>query len=139
MVLRILLNSTSASGMLPHLRGLPSQVKGAGFRVQSRRCSWVRIPSPAPIHIGFSIITPTEFFCRRLDSFSRIASRMIEMSKKRLDICWEREASKEDFKPALRRYDRYLEENGIRESTRSSYVFRVGKFHASSVKTTIHP
>jgi len=50
------------------------------------------------------------------------------MSKKRLDICWEREAGKEDFKPALKRFDRYLEENGIRESTRSSYVFRVGKF-----------
>ena len=34
------------------LRGLPSQVKGAGFRVQSRRCSWVRIPFPAPITIN---------------------------------------------------------------------------------------
>lgn len=29
------------------VRGLPSQVKGAGFRVQSRRSSRVRIPSPA--------------------------------------------------------------------------------------------
>lgn len=50
------------------------------------------------------------------------------MAKKRLDICWERQAGNEDFKPALKRYDRYLEENGIREATRSSYVFRVGKF-----------
>lgn len=50
------------------------------------------------------------------------------MSKKRLDICWERQAGKEDFKPVLKRYDRYLEENGIRASTRSSYVFRAGKF-----------
>ena len=38
-----------------------------------------------------------------------------------------RAVGKEDFKPILKRYDRYLEENGIRESTRSSYVFRVGK------------
>jgi|WetSurMetagenome_2_1015567.scaffolds.fasta_scaffold01451_8 hypothetical protein len=50
------------------------------------------------------------------------------MSKKRLDICWDRQAGKEDIKPALKRFDRYLEENGIRASTRSSYVFRVGKF-----------
>jgi hypothetical protein len=50
------------------------------------------------------------------------------MSKKRPDVNWERQACKEDFKPVLKRYDRYLEENGIRESTRSSYVFRVGKF-----------
>ena len=46
------------------------------------------------------------------------------MSKKRLDVSWERQVGKEDFKPALKRYDRYLEENGIRESTRYSYVFR---------------
>jgi site-specific recombinase XerD len=50
------------------------------------------------------------------------------MSKKRLDVSWGRAVGKEDFKPILKRYDRYLEENGIRESTRSSYVFRVGKF-----------
>jgi len=51
------------------------------------------------------------------------------MSKKRLDICWERQAAgKEAINQALKRYDRYLEENGIRESTRSSYVFRVKKF-----------
>ena len=29
-------------------RGLPSQVKGAGLRLLSRRGSWVRIPPPAP-------------------------------------------------------------------------------------------
>ncbi|MDH7597447.1 MAG: phage integrase N-terminal SAM-like domain-containing protein [Methanothrix sp.] len=50
------------------------------------------------------------------------------MPKKRLDVNWKREVHTEDFKPALRRYTRYLEENGLRESTISSYVFRVGKF-----------
>jgi site-specific recombinase XerD len=50
------------------------------------------------------------------------------MAKKRLAVTWGKQAGKEDFKPALKRYDHYLEENGIRESTRSSYVFRVGKF-----------
>ena len=45
------------------MRGLPSQVKGAGFRVQSRRCSWVRIPSPAPKHIDFAFdISPAIYF-----------------------------------------------------------------------------
>lgn len=50
------------------------------------------------------------------------------MPKKRLDVNWEREARTEDFRPALKRYCRYLEDVGLRESTISSYVFRVGKF-----------
>ncbi|MEM0498794.1 MAG: tyrosine-type recombinase/integrase, partial [Methanothrix sp.] len=50
------------------------------------------------------------------------------MSRKRLDVSWKREVQTEDFKPALKRYTRYLEESGLRESTISSYVVRVGKF-----------
>ncbi len=50
------------------------------------------------------------------------------MAKKWLDVNWDREVRTEDFKPALKRYTRYLEENGLRKSTIASYVFRVGKF-----------
>jgi integrase/recombinase XerD len=50
------------------------------------------------------------------------------MPKKRLDVSWTREIGVEDIKPALKRYNRYLEDMGIRDSTRTSYVFRVGKF-----------
>ena len=50
------------------------------------------------------------------------------MTKKRLDVNWERQKGKEDFKPALKRYYRYLEDSGLRKSTISSYVFRVSKF-----------
>lgn len=50
------------------------------------------------------------------------------MVKKRLVVNWNREARTEDFKPALKRYARYLEESGLRKSTIASYVLRVGKF-----------
>jgi len=50
------------------------------------------------------------------------------MAKKRLDVVWEREVKKEDFNPSLKHYYRYLQDNGLRESTITSYVFRVGKF-----------
>jgi site-specific recombinase XerD len=50
------------------------------------------------------------------------------MPKKRLDVNWNREVRTEDFKPTLKRYDRYQEDNGLKKSTISSYVFRVGKF-----------
>jgi hypothetical protein len=50
------------------------------------------------------------------------------MPKKRLDVNWDREVCPEDIKPALKRYGRYLEENGLRKSSIPSYVFRVGKF-----------
>jgi integrase/recombinase XerD len=50
------------------------------------------------------------------------------MSKKRMDVNWDREVGIEDLKPALKRYSRHLEDNGLRESTIISYIFRVGKF-----------
>ncbi len=50
------------------------------------------------------------------------------MPKKRLDVNWNREVRAEDLKPALKRYNRYLEDAGMRKSTMSSYAFRVGKF-----------
>jgi hypothetical protein len=56
------------------------------------------------------------------------------MSKKRLDVDWKRKIGAEDIKPALKKHNRYLEENGLRKSTISSYVFRVGKF-LESVKS----
>lgn len=45
-----------------------------------------------------------------------------------MDINWDREVETEDLKPALKRYRRYLEDLGHRESTIESYVFRVGKY-----------
>ena len=50
------------------------------------------------------------------------------MSKKRLDLNWDRAVGKEDFKPALKRNSRYLQDRGLRESTVASYVLRAGKF-----------
>jgi integrase/recombinase XerD len=50
------------------------------------------------------------------------------MPKKRLDVSWTREIGVEDLKPALKRYNRYLEDGGLRDSTITMYVFRVGKF-----------
>jgi hypothetical protein len=42
------------------------------------------------------------------------------MPKKGLDVNWERKARTEDFKPALKRYCRHLEDAGLRESTLAS-------------------
>ena len=50
------------------------------------------------------------------------------MPKKRLNVSWAGEAICEDFEPALRRYRRYLEDNGLQRSTIEMYVFRVGKY-----------
>ena len=43
-------------------RGLPSQVKGDGFRAHSRRSSWVRIPPPAFSGKASSNLAPPGFF-----------------------------------------------------------------------------
>jgi hypothetical protein len=43
------------------------------------------------------------------------------MAKKLLDVNWKREIGKEDLKPAVRRYQRYLEDKGIRASTIPMY------------------
>lgn len=50
------------------------------------------------------------------------------MPKKRLDVNWRREAGPEDIKPALKRYRRYLENNGLRPSSIPMYVLHVGKY-----------
>jgi hypothetical protein len=50
------------------------------------------------------------------------------MPKKRMETHWDRGDGTNDINPALKRYARYLEEVGLRDSTISSYVFRVGKF-----------
>ena len=50
------------------------------------------------------------------------------MPRKRIDINWDREVKTADLKPALKRYGRYLEDIGLRDSTIESYVLRVGKY-----------
>jgi integrase/recombinase XerD len=50
------------------------------------------------------------------------------MAKKRLDVNWKREIRKEDLKPAVKRYQRYLVDKGLRASTIPMYVLRVTKY-----------
>ena len=50
------------------------------------------------------------------------------MSKKRLDVNWKRDTGKEDLKPAVKRYQRYLEDKGLRASTIPMYVLHVSKY-----------
>ena len=50
------------------------------------------------------------------------------MPKKRLNVNWKREIGKEDLKPAVQRYRRYLEDKGLRASTIPMYVLRVTKY-----------
>ena len=50
------------------------------------------------------------------------------MSKKRMDVNWERDVKTEDFKLALKRFRMYLKNNGLRASTIDMYVFRAGKY-----------
>lgn len=50
------------------------------------------------------------------------------MSKKRMDVNWKRETGKEDLKPAVKRYRRYLEDKGLRPSSIPMYVLHVGKY-----------
>ena len=50
------------------------------------------------------------------------------MPKKRMDVNWKREIGKEDLKPAVQRYKRYLEDNGLRASTVPMYVLRASKY-----------
>ena len=50
------------------------------------------------------------------------------MPKKRLEVNWDREISPEDLKPAVKRYKRYLEDKGLRESTIPMYVLHVSNY-----------
>jgi hypothetical protein len=50
------------------------------------------------------------------------------MPKKWLDVDWNREIGKEDLKPAVKRYRRYLEDKGLRASTIPMYVLHVSKY-----------
>jgi hypothetical protein len=59
------------------------------------------------------------------------------MAKKRLDVVWEREVKKEDFNPSLKHYYRYLQDNGLRESTITSYVFRYVKLDRTPEKKMV--
>jgi site-specific recombinase XerD len=50
------------------------------------------------------------------------------MEKKRLNVNWRRGDDAKDFMPSLKRFRHFLEDEGLRESTICSYVFRVGKY-----------
>ena len=50
------------------------------------------------------------------------------MSKKRMDVNWKREIGAEDLRPAVKRYRRYLEDNGLRASNIPMYVLHVSKY-----------
>jgi hypothetical protein len=50
------------------------------------------------------------------------------MAKKRLDVNWERELGKDGIRPAVRRYERYLEDKGLSASTIPMYVLHVSKY-----------
>jgi integrase/recombinase XerD len=50
------------------------------------------------------------------------------MPKKRLDVNWKREIKAEDIKPAIKRYKRYLEDQGLRASTIPMYLLHVTKY-----------
>lgn len=50
------------------------------------------------------------------------------MPKKRIDVNWKREIGKEDLKPAVQRYRRYLEDKGLRASTIPMYVLHASKY-----------
>jgi integrase/recombinase XerD len=50
------------------------------------------------------------------------------MPKKRMDVNWKREISKDDLNPAIKRYKRYLEDCGLRASTIPMYLLHVTKY-----------
>ncbi|MCX8207487.1 MAG: hypothetical protein N3G75_06610 [Methanothrix sp.] len=50
------------------------------------------------------------------------------MSRKRLDVNWKKEHDAEDIMPALKRYRRYLQDNGLRPSTIPMYVLYLRKY-----------
>jgi hypothetical protein len=50
------------------------------------------------------------------------------MAKKRLEVNWDRKIGHEDLKPAVKRFRRYLEDNGLRESTILMYVLHATKY-----------
>jgi len=50
------------------------------------------------------------------------------MPKMRLDVNWKREIKAEDIKPAVKRYKRYLEDQGLRASTLPMYLLHVTKY-----------
>jgi integrase/recombinase XerD len=56
------------------------------------------------------------------------------VSKKRIEVDWKKGLCADDIKPAVRRFRRYLEENGLRASTIPMYVSRVSKYLEFSQK-----
>ena len=45
-----------------------------------------------------------------------------------MDVNWKREIGKEDLKPAVEPYTRYLEDKGLRASTIPMYVLHLSKY-----------
>ena len=50
------------------------------------------------------------------------------MSKKRLELNWKCGTNLEDLKPAIKRFRRYLEDNGLRASTIPMYILSASKY-----------
>jgi len=50
------------------------------------------------------------------------------MSKKRIEVDWNRVIGAEDINPAVKRFRRYLENNGLRASSIPMYVLHVSKY-----------
>ncbi len=48
--------------------------------------------------------------------------------RQQLNVDWSRKARKIDLKPALRKYQKYLQGLGFSQQTTESYVFRAGKY-----------
>ena len=71
----------SIGPLLPYERGLPSQDKGAGLRVPSRRGSWVQIPPPALlIKDGMNVIYSTIKFLVSTVPIIALASYFVSYS-----------------------------------------------------------
>jgi hypothetical protein len=50
------------------------------------------------------------------------------VSKKRIEVDWKKGITADDIKPAVKRFRRYLEENGLRASTIPMYVLHIIKY-----------
>ena len=48
--------------------------------------------------------------------------------RQQLNVDWSRKVKKIDLKPALRKYQKYLQGLGFSQQTTESYVFRAGKY-----------
>jgi len=50
------------------------------------------------------------------------------VSKKRIEVDWKKGITADDIKPSVKRFRRYLEDNGLRASTIPMYVLHISKY-----------